>query len=222
MMTPSFRQLNEGPFAPSELLVLKREPGVDAQVADGIALPPADTRLSTDMPLESILAVAFLANEHVGSIQLKLIRKKVAGLIPATVLIAAPTQVTLRWPQLSLESKVHLFAELSRDGFRSNQVSAIIFDWLGKNCSDPDRAALSLVKAGLASRKLMKKVRRKRLGLFATSQYELTNTTVRLLARQNMEPIYRLLDECQETRPGVWETLLDAIRAGLDQRDTSG
>jgi len=95
-MTSSFRQLNEGPFAPSELLVLKGGPCVDAPVADGIALPPIDTRPSSDMPLESILAVAFLANEHVGSIQLKLIRKKVAGLISATVLVAVPAGVTTR------------------------------------------------------------------------------------------------------------------------------
>jgi len=221
-MTSSFRQLNEGPFTPSELLVLNRGPFVDAPVVDGIAVPPTDTRLSTDMPLESILAVAFLANEHVGSIQLKLIRKKLAGLIPTTVLVAVPADVAIRWPQLSLESKVHLFAELSKDGFRSNQVSAIIFDWLGKNWSDPGQAALGLIKDGLASRKLMKKVKRKRLGLFATSRYEMTNTTARLLARQNMEPIYQLLDECQETRPGVWETLLTGIGAGLERRDMSG
>jgi len=68
----------------------------------------------------------------------------------------------------------------------------------------------------------MNKVKRKRLGLLTTSRYELTNTTARLLARQNMEAIYQLLDECQETRPSVWDTLLNAIRAGLEQRGTSG
>jgi len=188
------------------------------------------------MPVQSILAVAFLANEQVGGIQLKLVRKKVAGLSPATVLVAVPADVTIRWPQLSLESKVHMFAQLSRDGFRSNEVSAIIFDWLGKSCSNPGQAALDLVKDGMVSRNLMKKVRRKRLGLFVASRYELTNTTARLLARQNTEPIYQLLAECQQTldecqqllaecqatRSRVWEVLIKDIRVGLDRRDLSG
>ncbi len=202
--------------------MLKSERFVDDPVAGGIASPPTDTRLSTGTPVESILAVAFLANEQVGGIQLKLVRKKVAGLIPTTVLVAVPADVTLRWPQLSLESKVHLFAELSRDGYRSNEVSAIIFDWLGKSCSNPGQAALGLIKDGVVSRKLMKKVKGKRLGLFATSRYEMTNTTARLLAQQNVEPIYQLLDECQGTRPQVWETLVNGIKAGLERRDTSG
>lgn len=174
------------------------------------------------MPVESILAVAFLANEQVGGIQLKLVRKKVAGLIPTTVLVAVPADVTIRWPQLSLEFKVHLFAQLSGDGFRSNEVSAIIFDWLGKSYSNPGQAALGLVKDGMVSRNLMNKVRRKRLGLFAASRYELTNTATRLLARQNMEPIYQLLDECQSTRSRVWQVLVKGIRVGLDCRDLSG
>ncbi len=68
----------------------------------------------------------------------------------------------------------------------------------------------------------MKKVRRKRLELFVASRYELTNTAARLLARQNVELLYQLLDECQATRPQVWETLVNGIKAGLERRDTSG
>jgi hypothetical protein len=221
-MTSSFSQLNHTPFTPSELLVLKSERSVDDPAAGGISLPSTDARRSTRMPVESILAVAFLANEQVGGIQLKLVRKQVAGLMSATVLVAVPADVSIRWPQLSLETKVHMFAQLSGDGFRSNEVSAIIFDWLGKSCSNPGQAALGLVKDGMVSRNLMNKMRRKRLGLFVSSRYELTNTAARLLARQNVEPIYQLLDECRATRPRVWQVLVKGIRVGLDRRDLSG
>ena len=221
-MASSTFQFNERPLTPSELLVLKRQRFVDDPLPGGVASPPTHTRPSTGTSVESILAAAFLANEHVGGVQLKVVRKKIAGLIPSIVLVAVPADVTIRWPQLSLESKVHLFAELSRDGYRSNEVSAIIFDWLGKNYSNPHQAAVDLVKDGLAARKLMKKVKSKRLGLFATTHYEVTITTARLLAQQNIEPIHQLLDECQGTRPRLWETLVEGIRAGLERRDMSG
>ncbi len=221
-MTSSFHQLNEGPIAPSELLVLKIERFVDDPVSGEVASPLTHTGLSSGTPLESILAVAFLANEQVGGIRLKLVRKRVAGLVPTIVLVAVPADVTIRWPQFSLESRVHLFAGLSRDGFRSNEVSAIISDWLGKNDSNPDQAALGLIKGGLETRGLMKKAKSKRLGLFTTRRYEVTHTTAKLLDYQNIEPVYQLLDECQATRPQVWEALVKGIRAGLERRHMSG
>ena len=220
-MTSFFHQLNEGPFAPSELLVLKGERFADDPAPGGIASPPTHRTLSSGTPLESILAVGFLANEQVGGIQLKLVRKKVAGLVPTTVLVALPADVTIRWPQLSLESRVRLFAELSKDGYRSNEVSAIIFDWLGKNHSNPDQAALGLIKDGLVARKLMNKTKTKRLGLFTERRYEVTPAAARLLAQQNIEPVYQLLDKCQATRPQVWEALVKGISAGLKRRDMS-
>jgi hypothetical protein len=221
-MTSSFHQLNEGPIAPRELLVLKIERFVDDPVPGRVASPLIHTRLPTGTSVESVLAVAFLSNEQVGGIQLKLVRKRVAGLVPITVLVAVPVDVTIRWPQFSLESRVHLFAELSKDGFRSNEVSAIIFDWLGKNHSNPDQAALGLIKGGLVTRGLMKKAKSKRLGLFTTRRYEVTHTTTKLLDYQNIESVYQLLDECQSTRPQVWEALVKGIGAGLERRHMSG
>jgi len=207
------------PLSPSELVLLKGEQFSKKSFSGNIKLLHTDNKVSAKEISQVMLMAALLANEQTGTVRLEVGRKKaLLGLFKVNTLFVTPGDITVSWPDNSLESEIPTLAKQLLADKDSNEVSTIFYTWLRKDSSNPWHSAVELVKEGMASRGYLEKIEQKKLKFFTLTHYELPESTSSLAAQQSAEPIKQLLTACEQTRPEVWKFLVKHIKTTVNQR----
>jgi len=202
-------------LTPSETVLLHgdRFAGEAGMLRGKTELLTADRKVSTDQLAEAALAAMVLGSEQAGGVRLEARTKKVLfGLMSRRTLYveaaggAAP-------PEGTLEA-----------GFRANlgtgprEVDDVIHDMLEMDTSYPAEDVLDRVRAGLFRRGVLERDEVKKLKIFTSFVYRLAAGTPDLLREQPADPVRRLLDECERSRPEVWQLLKKHIGSALARR----
>jgi len=174
------------PLSPSELVLLKGEQFAKKSFSGNIKLLHTDNKVSAKEVSQAIMMAALLANEQTGAVRLEVGRKKaLLGLRKVNTLFVTPGDITVSWPDNSLESEIPILAEQLLDEKERNEVSTIFYTWLRKDSANPWQSAVELVKEGMASREYLEKIKQKKLKFFTLTHYELPESTSSLATQQS-------------------------------------
>ena len=218
-MSTSASPVSIGPLAPSELVLFKGEQFAKKSFSGNIKLLHTDTKVSAKGVGQAIMLAALLANEQTGAVRLEVGQKKaLMGLRKVNTLFVTPGDITVSWPDNSLESEIRPLAEQLLADKGRNEVSTIFYTWLRKDSANPWQSAVEYIKDGLASRGCLDKIEQKKLKIFTLTHYELPESTSSLAAQQSAEPIKQLLTTCEQTRPEVWKFLVKHIKTAISRR----
>ena len=102
-----------------------------------------------------------------------------------------------------------------------NDVSSIVYKWLGQSSHDPWRLAMESVRAGLVARGALEEVREKKLKVFTSVRFLIPEHTRSLVTPTAVSDVTRMLDSLKETRPDAWTALSNRIGAGVQRRYVS-
>lgn len=217
-------KLTGAPLTPSELVLLYGERFTTAQVLLGrtgdsqITLLHADLNVSARQLGQAILAVALLANERAGAIRLDPRQKKtLLGLQSSDSLFADTIGDPPSWPVSSLESRIYPLAQRLAADKEQNEVVEIVAALLPVS-DDPWMAAAGLVIDGLGTRGLLAATEITDEKIFSAKRWELTDSTRRLAADQDIKPVEQLLSDCQRDRAEVWKRLEEQIRQAVERQ----
>lgn len=201
---------------PSEMVYFNAEKLVSTKgVFNKISLMHTDVQVNRVELAQHLLAAAFLANEQAGLMRLELRQKKVMfGLSSKTALFADPTGQPPRWEGPCLEAD--LLAAAGRAA--NSEVESIVSAWLGRDYSDPYDEVFLRVKMNLAGRGLLDMQEERKLKIFVSRSFSLPTETRAFIAAQPLGPLSALLQNCQNTRPQVWQELLKQIKKAVDSR----
>ncbi len=201
---------------PSELVYFNAEKLVSTKgVFNKISLMHTDVQVNRVELAQHLLAAAFLANEQAGLMRLELRQKKVMfGLSSKTALFADPTGQPPRWEGPCLEAD--LLAAAGRAA--NSEVESIVSAWLGRDYSDPYDEVFLRVKMNLAGRGLLDMQEERKLKIFVSRSFSLPTEARAFIAAQPLGPLSALLQNCQNTRPQVWQELLKQIKKAVDSR----
>jgi len=200
-------------------VLLKGEQFAKKSFSGNIKLLHTDNKVSAKEISQVMLMAALLANEQAGAVRLEVGRKKaLLGLRKVNTLFVTPGDITLSWPDNSLESEIPTLAKQLLADKERNEVSTILYTWMRKDSSNPWHSAVELVKEGMASRGYLEKIGQKKLKFFTLTHYELPESTSSLAAQQSAEPIKQLLITCEQTRSEVWKFLVKHIKTAVSRR----
>ena len=214
--------VSTAPLSPSELVLLKGEQFAKKSFSGNIKLLHIDNKVSAKEIGQVMLMVALLANEQTGTVHLEVGQKKaLLGLRKVNTLFVTPGDITVSWPDNSLESEIPTLAKQLLADKGSNEVSTIFYTWLRKDSVNPWQSVVEMVKEGMASRGYLEEIEQKRLKFFTLTHYELPESTYSLAAQQSTEPVKQLLTMCEQTRPEVWKFLVKHIKTTVSRRTIS-
>lgn len=202
-------------LTPSEIVLLHgdRFAGEAGMLRGKTELLTAARKVSTDQLAEAALAAMVLGSEQAGGVRLEARTRKVLfGLMSRQTLYveaaggAAP-------PAGTLEAGFR-----ARLGTGPKEVDDVIYEMLERDTSYPADDVLDSVRAGLFGRGLLERDEVRKLKLFFSYVYRLAAGTPDLLREQPADPVRRLLDECERSRPEVWKLLKKHVAAALSRR----
>jgi hypothetical protein len=206
------------PLTPSEVVFLNGELFAKKVVLGNIDLMHNDQKVSVAQLGEAILAAAILSGEQAGAFRLEVReRKATLGLRKVRELFAIPAKASESLPEYSLEAT---FADLATYLLQKdkNDLYTMLYTWLRQDAMSPWNTAVELLKAGMAQRGLLDAAEEKKLKLFKVTHYTLPERTVRLAKGQSVGPVKVLLENCERTRPEVWNQLQSAIKKAIAVR----
>ena len=215
--------LTAGALAPSEMVLLYGERFTTAQVLLGrtgdpqVELLHADVKVSAPQLGQAILAVALLANDRAGAVRLDPREStSLFGLRSTDSLFADPLHARVKWPAATLEATILSLADqLYAAG--ENDVQRIVTRLLPAS-AEPWAAAAGLVIDGLGRRGLLEAVEIGEPKVLSAKQWVLPDSTRRLAAQQAIEPVERLLSDCERDRPEVWKRLVEQIKQAVERQ----
>ncbi|MHB8618702.1 MAG: hypothetical protein ACYDAG_03885 [Chloroflexota bacterium] len=156
------------------------------------------------------LAAALLADEGVGSLRLEIAsEKKLFGLRTAQVITAIATDTAPPFPGNSWEAILH--QRLTEVAGRTSSVEAII--WVPKS-PHTAREVFKVAFQGLIDRGLVVATEKTMLKIHYTD-WALAEGAEQVVAQQPLDPVRRLLEQAEQTRPEIWNPLTDAIKTGI-------
>lgn len=188
-----------------------------AGIFNKVKLLHIDQDVNVNELVMNMLAAAFLWAEESGAVRLEIRQKKVLlGLAKSTSLFVDPVRL-LDFPKDSFEAALYpLASQLAVKN--QNEVSNVIYAWLGADSSSPWDEAVKMVQWGLAKRGLLEVIQEKKLKIFTVSHFEIPLATVQLANTLRPEGIQSMFLRCQQTRPEVWKMLAKHIKSGVDSR----
>jgi hypothetical protein len=204
-------------MTPSELVLLNGELFAQKAWIGNVRLLHAEAEVSATQLGRAMLAAAFLAADQAGSIHLE-VRPKKAFLHKVDALFVDPGDPAIAWPEHSLENRLRTLAEACRSNRQDADVVNLVYRLLREDSANPWQSTVELVKEGLAARGLLAKVQVRKLKVFVSTHYELSESTAALRLGQSIEPVRQLLEECERDRPGVWRLLVAGINKAIKQR----
>jgi len=212
------------PISPSELVLLKGDQFAKKVMMGNIKLLNSEASVSVSQLGQAILAVAVLAAEAAGNLQLEVRQgKAMFGLRKVKNLYANPTPTPVEWPKYSLEAQLPPIAERFKNDQESHEVSNLIYSWLRQDSSSPWQSTIEMIKSGLAERGLLDTSEETKLKVFTVTNYSLPQDTASLAAEQPIEPVKQLLVNCENDRREIWDLLVkqfkSAIKARTEQDD---
>lgn len=208
-------QVGSARLTPSETVLLHgdRFAGEVGMMRNKEELLAVEKKVSTDQLAEAALAALVLGSEQAGGIRLEARTKKVLFGLMSRQTLYAERAGDARWPEGTLEA---LFR--ARLGAEPREVSDLLYDMLEHDTSVPADDVLDRIKQGLFGRDLLEREEVKKLKIFTTYRYRLAPATLDLLREQPAEPVRRLLDECERSRPEVWQLLKKHVGSALSRR----
>lgn len=219
MMPAITMNLEVAKLAPSELVLLNGDRFAGKSRIGNVKLPQNGATVSAGDLGQIILAAAFLSCEKASVIRLEVRKKKtLLGLRKVDVLYVEPQKKNHDWPKHSLESEIYSLTVRLRDDKGSNEVANIIYEWLGENSASPWQRAVELVQSGMADRGALARIQERRMKVLKTTSYKMTVSTARQAAEQPLDPVIRLLEECQYTRPYIWQLLISGMKSAINSR----
>ncbi len=202
-------------LTPSETVLLHgdRFAGEAGMLRAKTELLTADKKVSTDQLAEAALAAMVLGSEQAGAIRLEARTRKVLfGLMSRTTLFAEPAGGSAA-PEGTLEA-----AFRARLGAGAREVDDAVYEMLERDTHHPADDVLDRVRTGLFGRGVLERDEVKKLKFFTTYRYRLAAGTADLLREQPADPVRRLLDECERSRPEVWQLLKKHVAGALSRR----
>ena len=207
------------PLTASELVLLKGDHFAKHVVMGNVDLLHVDAKVSAAELGQSMVAVAFLACERVGTVRLEVRPKRAfLGLRTVDTLYAEPGDGGYAWPKPSIEGSLHPLAMEWAEDKAQNEVTNIVHTLFREDCANPWEALIERTKADLAARGLLRTSEQRALKVFTSVRYHLPDTTAGLAARQSEASLQALLDDCQRTRPQVWKFLIAGLKKAASQR----
>ena len=213
------------PLTPSEVVFLNGEQFAKKVMLGNVDLLHSDEKVSLAQLAQAIVAAAILACEAAGAIRLEVReRKAMFGLRKVRDLFAVPTEPREKLPEHSLEATfadlaIHLAPKDNHD------IYTMLYHWLREDAVTPWNTVMELLKAGMAERGMLDATEEKKLKIFTVTHYAFPERTARLVRGQPAGPVKALLENCERTRPEVWEKLeasiKKAIRARTESTDTN-
>jgi len=207
------------PISPSELVLLRGDQFAKKVMMGNIKLLHSEASVSVSQLGQAILAVAVLAAEAAGNLQLEVRQgKAMFGLRKVKNLYANPTPTPVEWPEYSLEAQLPPIAERFKNDQDSHEVSNLIYAWLRQDSSSPWQSTIEMVKSGLAERGLLDTSEETKLKVFTVTNYSLPQDTALLAAEQPIEPVKQLLANCENDRREIWDLLVKQIKSAIKAR----
>jgi len=99
-----------------------------------------------------------------------------------------------------------------------NEVSRIVYSWLGHDSSSPWNAVIHEVKEGLSSRGLLDRTEEKKLKVFTSVNHELLPDTLGHAEPARVDAVKQLLTSCQNSRKEVWDLLVKQLKKAISDR----
>ena len=207
------------PISPSELVLLKGDQFAKKVMMGNIKLLNSEASVSVSQLGQAILAVAVLAAEAAGNLQLEVRQgKAMFGLRKVKNLYANPTPTPVEWPKYSLEAQLPPIAERFKNDQESHEVSNLIYSWLRQDSSSPWQSTIEMIKSGLAERGLLDTSEETKLKVFTVTNYSLPQDTASLAAEQPIEPVKQLLVNCENDRREIWDLLVKQLKSAIKAR----
>ena len=204
-------------LTPSETVLLHgdRFAGEAGMLRGRTELLTAARKVSTDELAEAALAAMVLGSERAGAVRLEVRARKVLfGLMSRQTLYAeAVGGAGDAPPEGTLEAQFR-----ARLGAGPKEVGEAIYEMLERDTHSPAEDVLDRVRTGLFGRGLLERDEVKKLKFFTTHVYRLAAGTPELLREQPADPVRRLLDECERSRPEVWKLLGKHVGGALARR----
>ena len=207
------------PISPSELVLLKGDQFAKKVMMGNIKLLNSEASVSVSQLGQAILAVAVLAAEAAGNLQLEVRQgKAMFGLRKVKNLYANPTPTPVEWPKYSLEAQLPPIAERFKNDQESHEVSNLIYSWLRQDSSSPWQSTIEMIKSGLAERGLLDTSEETKLKVFTVTNYSLPQDTALLAAEQPVESVKQLLANCENGRREIWDLLVNQFKSAIKAR----
>ncbi len=206
-------------LAPSEMVLLNGERFASRARFGNVKLPQSGEGVSAKELGTILLATAFLAAERACAVRLDVREKKTLfGLRKVDTLYAEPLDSHVAWPKNCLESQIYVLADKLRRDQNRHEVANIIYIWLGHDTNSPWHTAVDHVQSGMADRGALARIQERTLRILKTTGYKVTVSTSRQAAEMPLSPIFQLLEDCQRTRPYIWQLLMKQIKTAIDSR----
>ena len=203
-------------LTPSELVLLSGEQFANKVLAGNTKLLHSEASVSVSQLGQAMLAAAFLANEKSGTTKLEIHQKKaLLGLRKVNSLFVVPANAAVVWPEYSFENQIYALAEKRRD---KNEVSRIVYTWIGEDSGSPWNAVIHEVKEGLSKRSLLDRTEEKKLKVFTSVKHELPADTLTLADQARVDAVKQLLTNCQGSRKEIWGLLMKQLKKAISDR----
>ncbi len=202
----------------SEMVYLQGEKfAPKAGIFNKIKLLHVDQDVNVNELVMNMLAAAFLWAEESGAVRLEIRQKKVLfGLAKSTTLFVDPVR-PIDFPKNSFEAEIAPVASRLAEK-NLNEVSSVIYAWMGADSSSPWSEVVKMVQWGLAKRGLLEVIEEKKLKIFTVSHFEIPLATVQLANSLRPDGIQAMFLRCQQTRPELWKMLNKHIKGSVDSR----
>ncbi len=214
-------------FTPSELVLLHGEQfSPKGKLLDRTRLIHNGQEVICSRLVQQMMAAAILTNEQRGVIRLEIRQKRgLLGLGKVNALYLEPSGQSFTWPQGTLESELCRRAPQLKADKNRHEVYNFVYQWMGREVSNPWDEVIAMVQQGLSRRGLLGTEEKKVLFVFSSRSYTFPQRTAELLAREDVRPIHQALEECERSRPQIWKMLNDqvakAVRARTEKVDSS-
>jgi hypothetical protein len=207
-----------GPITPSEVVLLHASQfapeGTMLKGGSWTALTDGAKVGYTDLTV-ALLSAALLANEQAGVVRLRMQPKKaMLGLKTVNVVMVDWLQDGPAWPDGTLEW-------MAVEGMRSQkprEAADVFTGLLLMDSTYPHILATNIVLANLASRDVILSEEKKKLLIGTTVNYKVTEQTRAVMAACPPGPVQQLLTQCQQGRPDIWQGLVEAGKAAINNR----
>jgi len=170
------------------------------------------TKVVADDLASKMMLAAFLACERAGAIRLeKRQGKAMFGLMKTSSLHLVPGPKPVGWPEGSLESWIVQGA--AREPKFSDWAQAL----LGSQKSyQPALEMFARLKGVLAARGVLHAEEKKTLKIFSSVTYSLPPQARAAAEQGGTEHVQRMLDECREQRPELWNDMTRGITSAIN------
>lgn len=206
-------------LTPSELVFLNGERFAQKVRLGNTKLLHNDQDVGRVQLVVAILRAALFTQEQYRTLRLEVRKKKVLlGLTSTDTLYADPVGPAAAWPEGTVEAEFPPLAHSLYQSKGQNEVSNIIYAWLGHDVSSPYELVLEKIKWGLVKRGLLEVQEERKLKIFISRKFICPTPTVRLAAAQPLQPVLDLFNFYSQSRPDVWKESEDSIRKGVGAR----